>query len=542
MMTNPNIITDFTADPPTPGSRSESRDWRLLHLLNRYRFVLATLLLLLLVFGSRYVPYGHHNPGLALYTCTAWLLFSGVLFIVPHQPALSSRLYLQIAVDIAAITLLIHASGGVSSGLGMLLILPLALTGVIMPGRIAAMFAAIAALALLGEELYAHARHAFAANYFQAGLSGTIFFATALLASLLAQRLRESEQHIKKQSSELADLTQLNEHIIQQMQSGVIVVDASGRIHQMNHAAIAMLQSSTENRPQTVSELIPELAEQLRHGISPDPILLHNRQLLTRLTPLGNGPDGCIIIYLEDSTALAQQVQQMKLASLGRLTASIAHEIRNPIGAISHAGQLLAESPRLNDADQRLGEIIRTHAGRVNTIIENILQLGRGKPANSRPIHLKPWLEAMVSEFREIADKQNITIHTEITPSDMEITFDPDQLHQVIWNLCQNAVYARSDQPEIKLYGNINPDSGTPFLEISDNGPGIKPELEQQIFEPFFTTDAKGTGLGLYIVRELCSANQANIQYRPSASGGACFRINFRVGDSPQRHGGHRDD
>ena len=540
MTTNPGTTTDFVAGLPSPGNRSEPRNWRLLHLLNRYRFILATLLLLLLLFGSRYVPYGHHAPGLALYTCTAWLLFSGALFILPRQPSLNSRLYLQIAADITAITLLIHASGGVSSGLGMLLILPLALTGVIMPGRIAAMFAAIAALALLGEELYAHARNAFTANYFQAGLSGTIFFATALLASLLAQRLRESEQHIKKQSSELADLTQLNEHIIQQMQSGVIVVDASGRIHQMNHAAITMLGRTAENHPATLSELLPELAEQLQHGVSADPILLHSRQLLTRLTPLGNAPDGCIIIYLEESSALEQQVQQMKLASLGRLTASIAHEIRNPIGAISHAGQLLAESPRLNDADQRLGEIIRTHAGRVNTIIENILQLGRGKPANSRTIRLKPWLEAMVSEFREIADKQDITIHTEVTPSDMEITFDPDQLHQVVWNLCQNAVHASTDQPEIKLHGATTPASGTPFLEISDNGPGIKPELEQQIFEPFFTTDAKGTGLGLYIVRELCSANRANIQYRSSASGGACFRINFPAGDSPQRHRGYR--
>ncbi len=525
-MTNPNIITEAVTTRQTA-----SRDWRLLRLLNRYRFIVATLLLLLLIFGNRYVPYGHHNSGLALYACVAWLLFSSALFALPRQPSLNLWLYLQIVVDITAITLLIHASSGVSSGLGMLLILPLALAGIIMPVRIAVMFAAVAALALLGEELYAHARNAFAANYFQAGLSGIIFFATALLASLLAQWLRESELHIEKQSSELADLTQLNEHIIQQMQSGIIVVDASGRVHQMNQAATAMLQISAEKPPQTLSAIAPELAEQIQHWqqyqLLADPVLIHSRQLLTRLTSLGSGRDGCIIIYLEDSAALAQQAQQMKLASLGRLTASIAHEIRNPIGAISHAGQLLAESPRLNDADQRLGEIIRTHAERVNTIIENILQLGRGKPANSRTIHLESWLEAIASEFREMADKQNITIHTEVSPPNMEIGFDPDQLHQVIWNLCQNAVNACRDKPEITLHGAITPDSNIPFLEISDNGPGIELELEQQIFEPFFTTDTRGTGLGLYIVREFCNANQAHIHYRPAVNGSACFHIDF---------------
>ncbi len=527
----PNITIDSTKI--TMPRRSETRNWRLLRLLNRYRLAIALLLLLLLAFGNRYIPYGHHNPELARYACTAWLLFGFAPFVLPRNTSLNRWLYLQIAVDITAITLLIHASGGVSSGLGMLLILPLALTGVILPARIAAMFAAIAALSLLGEELYAHARNAFTANYFQAGLSGAVFFATALLASLLAQRLRESEQHIRRQSSELADLTQLNEHIIQQMQSGIIVVDAHGRIHQMNQAAMAMLQISAEAVPRTLSAITPELARQIKDWQQrqnpSNPVQIHSRQLLARLTPLGSGRDDCIIIYLEDCAALAQQAQQMKLASLGRLTASIAHEIRNPIGAVSHAGQLLAESPRLNDTDQRLGEIIRTHAGRVNTIIENILQLGRGKPANSQTIHLKSWLETAISEFREMADRKNIAIDTKIVHPHMEVSFDPDQLHQVVWNLYQNAVRAceKEAAPKIVLYGAISADNNAPFMEVCDNGSGIAPELEQQIFEPFFTTDAKGTGLGLYIVRELCSANQARIHYRRSSENGACFHIEF---------------
>lgn len=523
-MTTSRSITDPVLAQPAADGRAELRDRRLLRLLNSYRLVIAMLLLLLLTFGSRYVPYGHHNYELALYTCGAWLLFAAAL-LFPHRFSANNLLYLQITVDTAAITLLIHASGGVSSGLGMLLILPLALTGVMVPGRIAAMFAALAALALLGEELYAHASGSFAADYFQAGLSGIVFFATALLASLLARRLRESEQHIARQSDQLADLTQLNEHIIQQMQSGIMVVDASGHIHRMNQAALQMLQVENHAPPPTLSDIIPELAGE-ENTRPDDPLSIREGKLLARVTPLDGSSDSCII-YLEESAALAQQAQQMKLASLGRLTASIAHEIRNPIGAISHAEQLLAESPRLNGTDRRLAEIIRSQAGRVNAIVESILQLGRGRPASSHCISLQTWLERVVSEFRELADNRNSAITTEITPSDMEISFDPDQLQQIVWNLCQNAIRACGEKPEIKLRGATDPYSGAPFLEISDNGPGVGAELEQQIFEPFFTTDSASTGLGLYIVRELCGANRARISYSRAESGGACFRIDF---------------
>jgi len=348
----------------SPGqTHGKPRSWQLLRLLNQYRFTLSSLLLLLLLFGNEYVTYGRYNHQLALYICSLWLLFSGVssFFVLHRKPTVYIQLYIHISVDITAVTMLMYTSGGVLSGLGMLLILPIALGGVIMANRIASLFAAIAALVFLGEELYAHASNAFEVSYFQAGLSGSIFFATALLASLLAQRLQESEQHIEKQSGELADLTLLNEHIIQQMQSGIIVVDASDRIHQMNQSAAIMLDSPAENSPLTLANLSQELVEQLRswrqHSSPAEPGLINNKRLNVRLTSLGSKIDGHTIIYLEDSATLAQQAQQMKLASLGRLTASIAHEIRNPIGAIAHAGQLLAESPRLNSADQRLNEI-----------------------------------------------------------------------------------------------------------------------------------------------------------------------------------------
>ncbi len=527
MTTNPATITELGAERdsvrPLPGAPVP----RLQSLLDRYRAGLATLLLLLLLLGTDYIPYGHHNPQLALFVTACWLLFGAFRPLLRHQPPLP----LQLALDITLVTPLIHTSGGVSSGLGMLLILPLALAGVLLPARIATLFAALAALALLGEELHAHLSDRFTPNYFQAGLSGTVYFATALLAAFLAQRLRESERHIEEQSSELAGLTQLNAHIIEQMQAGIVVADGEGRVHRMNRAAAKALHVDSQGFPPTLAELSPELvpavARWQEQGRPTEPTVIHDGRLTLRLVPLQGGRTGCFILHLEESAALAQQAQQMKLAALGRLTASIAHEIRNPIGAISHAAQLLGESPRLNGTDRRLTEIICNQTERVNTIIENVLQLGRGRPADIRSLQLKPWLKGMVAELLETGGNEVVAIQVEVTPPQLTIRFDPLHLHQIVWNLYRNARNAAGDRLKLQLQAAVAAETGTPYLLVSDNGPGIEPGLEEQIFEPFFTTGAKHTGLGLYIVRELCSANRARIHLLPGRSGGACFRIDF---------------
>jgi len=320
MTTNPGIITESGTEPLSVRRWREPSDQRLQGLLDRYRLTLATFLLGLLLLDT--------------------------------EPSLT----LQLAVDITLVTLLIHTSGGVSSGLGMLLILPLALAGVMLPARIATLFAALAALALLGEELHAHLADLFAPNYFQAGLSGAIYFATALLAAFLAQRLRESERHIEEQSSELAGLTELNAHIIEQMRSGIVVADGTGRLQRMNQAAARALRIDPQNPPATLTELSQELAEAVErwqgHGHPTEPVAIHDGRLSIRLIPLMGMRKGGFILHLEENAALAQQAQQMKLAALGRLTASIAHEIRNPLGAIGHATQLLRESSRLDGTER----------------------------------------------------------------------------------------------------------------------------------------------------------------------------------------------
>jgi two-component system sensor histidine kinase PilS (NtrC family) len=252
--------------------------------------------------------------------------------------------------------------------------------------------------------------------------------------------------------------------------------------------------------------------------------------ILPQFTRLGTADGIGALIFLEDTTVMAQQAQQMKLASLGRLTASIAHEIRNPLGAISHAAQLLKESSELDSEDQRLMTIIRNHTLRVNTVVENVLQLSRPASALPQTIALNDWLGHFTNEFVHSGNCKPDQLAIAINPRDLNIFMDPSQLHQVVWNLCQNAMHHGNREGKavkIQIIGSRSGRNHAAYLDIIDNGPGIDPTMTSEIFEPFFTTNSSGTGLGLYIAREICESNQARLTYQPHNGGGSCFRISF---------------
>jgi two-component system sensor histidine kinase PilS (NtrC family) len=227
---------------------------------------------------------------------------------------------------------------------------------------------------------------------------------------------------------------------------------------------------------------------------------------------------------------MSKRAQQIKLASLGRLTASIAHEIRNPLGAIGHATQLLDESEALDDSDRRLITIIGNHTRRVNTVVENVLQLSRPGTSLPQKINLHAWLKGFVDEFGHSGNCQPGQIRFSVEPDDLDVHCDPSLLHQAVWNLCQNAARHGAGESTallIRLVGTRLTSSERPCLDIIDNGAGIEPELADKIFEPFFTTKSSGTGLGLYIAREICESNQSQLDYFPTTEGGSCFRITF---------------
>lgn len=494
--------------------------------LNLYRVVVAGLFFVLVVTGEDLRLLGLHAPDLFYWTTVGYLLFGVISSFTIHfkQPMPLLQLYGQLLVDIVAITLLVYASGGARSGLGGLLFVPVAAGSLLAPRRSAILFAAVATLAVLGAEVYAQLTGIIPAGaYTQAGILGMILFTTAVLGFLVAHRARESEALAAQRGVDLANLAQLNDYIIQHLQTGIIAVDADGRVRMLNATAASFLGvTERQERRRHLHELSPALQrclERWQEHPWDDPPSLPGAEPGTVLIPhfnrIGEGRGAGVLVFLEDSRMVAERMQSMKLAALGRLTASIAHEIRNPLSAVSHAGQLLGEAERLGGEEQRLTEIIRTHTGRVNTIIENVLQLSRRQQTRPEMLKLGPWLDGFIEELGGEVVRE--------CQSDLTVRMDPSHLQQVLSNLCDNA---RRHGGGIELRAGTLP-GGRAYLDVLDSGPGVAPEFVEHIFEPFYSASAKGTGLGLFIARELCECNQARLSYLPRDEGGSRFRISF---------------
>lgn len=505
-----------------------------------YRLLIVSLLLVAATTGMGPSFLGQPHPNLFLIVGLIYGV-AAIAFIFAAAAQVGEfyfQVLLQLEVDIGAITLLMHASGGVPSGLGMLLVVVIAAGGILTLGRTASALAALAALAVLSEHSFSFLSHGFGGNsYTQAGLLGATFFATALLAQVLAARIRESEALAAQRGLDLANMDQLNEYIIQRLQAGVLVVTSDGTIRLINQAGRELLGLNHGGIGHLLTRVAPPLAERLacwqkEPGLYQPKVIrlaLDRPEVQSKFISLGT-PYGTLI-FLEDSSAMARQAQQLKLASLGRLTASIAHEIRNPLGAISHAAQLLSEFSTLSASEQRLLEIILTHCGRVNNIIKNVLQLSHREHSHLEALVLKPWLLHFLEEFCRTKEINRDEVALQVNPGQIQVYINSSQLYQIVWNLCDNAwrhSQGSGHLPYFQIVVGIQESTHQVFLEVIDSGPGIPEKIAEQIFEPFFST--QGTGLGLYLARELSERNGANLEYYPAPKGGSCFRICFTAG------------
>ncbi len=321
------------------------------------------------------------------------------------------------------------------------------------------------------------------------------------------------------------------------------MVDEDDRIRLLNEPAAGILGSSSAWPGALLGECSPRLLYLLsgwrQHGGAQEggsfTAADGARLIHPHFASLGSARTGPVLIFLEDTSLIAEKVQQSKLAALGRLSASIAHEIRTPIGAMSHAGQLLAESPHILETDRRLTHIIRGNAERVSRIVENVLELSRRSTRRAQRIDLPEWIEEFRAEFCDTnqisTNDLRIAASSDEDDEGLDISVDPTQLHQVLWNLCQNALThgrtegAAKQAVEIR-YGRLA-GSGRPYVEVVDHGPGIAAEDTERVFEPFFTKAVRGTGLGLFLARELAESNGAALIHESPASGGALFRLVF---------------
>ena len=508
--------------------------WSLLKVFFIYRFVLSSLFIIL--FYSSFGPslLGFHDAQIYTYSSLCyWFLslLSGV-FIFWRILNYTSQAQLIIFTDIIFITLIMHASGGISSGIGMLLAVSIAAGGLLVGGRCALLFAALASLSILTEQLYAIRAHAFANTSFTyAGMLGASFFTIAYLSYVLAKRAEQSELLASRHQQTISNLEELNQYIIQHLQSGIIISNSQQQIRMCNEAALHILKSSNDTtQPLHLSEISTQLSKGFLIWLddeSQDIAVIRlpdHSEVHIRFSLLKTQQETFHMIIMEDISLYNQRLQQSKLASLGRLTASIAHEIRNPLGAISHAGQLLSEEPELSPEDQRLTEIIQSHCLRVNKIIEDVLQLSRRHPSNKEKINLTQWIHSYLQNFILASGCPADSFKIEIKEKNLWIYMDVGHLKQILDNLCSNAL----------KYGNITTDKiiielslidSSPYIRIVDNGSKIDTETASHLFEPFFTTSPTGTGLGLYISRELAELNQAKLSYTMTGDNKSNFML-----------------
>ncbi len=518
-----------------PGNVSATL-WRALQYFNLYRFLIALLFVMLNWMG--WLPYllEGYQPLLFSVMVHIYLILSLVIAFFIRSQIFPYRLQVtvDVLIDIVVISLMMYASSGVSSGFGVLLVISVLGGSILCAGRIAILFAASATLMVLAQEVYADFyEHVAPPNYTHAGFLGLTFFATAFLGRFLATRVRESAVLLERRAADIENLSLLNEYIVQRLQAGLVVLDDSYRIVLLNEAARSLLGISGDYRGRHLEESSPQLFEYLsnwtqKKGVSIVmlPAVSGNAGMRASFTSLYPETGFGVMIMLEDVAQVRQQAQNLKVASLGRLAASIAHEVRNPLGAIGHAGQILSESKVLVDGDRRLVDIIVGHTKRVNGIIENMMHISRRKAAISENIKLDQWMHHFIAEF--IAQKNLEEADIRVRPSaKVSVHMDASQLHEVVSNLSENALEYSRGQPLLDYQWGIDKTLGKPYLEVIDHGEGIAPDIVPQLFEPFFTTSANGSGLGLYIARELCEANQASLALNKNTPEGCFFRIHF---------------
>lgn len=504
--------------------------WKSLRYFNLYRFILAALLFV----ASVGMPTGNsiflvELSWLHILATALYLLVTGLSVMVLHRfrHHFHLQLSLQTLFDIAVFTALMYAGGGLRSGFGALLLVSLAGAGLVGQGRLVLFYAATATLAVLFSEAY----HALGGDFegggfFQAGLLSAGFFATAISARLLARRVLANEELARQRGVALDNQRRIGQRIIEEMQDGVLVVTPTGNVRQHNPRAEALfgLGELAAGASSSLIEYSPELAADFRAwqeggAVEPAPFRVAASGLTLRARFVPTDSSDCdVLVFLEDMGRVRQHAQQLKLAALGRLTANIAHEIRNPLSAISHAGELLLEERRGVTQD-RLLSIVRDNTLRLERIVRDVLELGRRDRVHYETIDLSSFLAGFLDEFvvKERIDPALVVRELE---EGSEICFDRSHLHQVLWNLLGNALrHCRREHGSIRVQ--IGHDNGGALeLDIIDDGDGIPAELREHIFEPFFTTHSRGTGLGLFIARELCEANGARLELLENMPGG----------------------
>lgn len=514
-----------------PGGTYPESFWRSLKHLNDFRLFLSAFFFILALFTERLHLISTNQ---IRWFVLVSLLYGLVCLAFVHLRrrrsfAFERQLSLQLLTDITVITLLMHLGGGIETGLGLVLIVPMAAAGMYSETRSMLTATAVAAIAVLLEQTVQDwGQTGLVQGYARAALLAAGFFTVAGLSHFLAKGTLAATRLAGERAEEVASLERVNARVIQDLPYGVVVVDAVGRLLQANQQAEKVLGCRMPERGELKTCLpeVDDLWQVWRQGGSAPTRVIESaadgRRLRVRLSELDAERQTGAVIIIEDMTELEQQAVNMKLAALGRLTANLAHEIRNPLSAINHAGQLLQEELAKDPYTGKLTRIIEDNVKRLNWLVEDVLTLNRRDRVSPEDVDLAVFLAEFLHHFQaaEHVAEGVIRLDTAQMPA---ICFDRMHLHQILWNLCRNACrYCSGREGSVQITADAEGDRV--YLDIYNDGPVVSPEIQMRLFEPFYTTEASGTGLGLFIARELAEANDGQLRSL-SQTAGALFRL-----------------
>lgn len=466
-------------------------------------------------------------------TAIAYLIVACALFLLANKPRWTPRQLLAagVALDLPAFAVLLHELPGFSNGVSLLMLFNVGACALLMRLGWSLILGALAALIQIGEVVVSVLTQVEPRTLPEAVMFSVSYLLTATFTNVLGRQLSQTEVLAQQRGVQVDSLARVNEMIIRRMRTGLIAVDSGNAIRLFNESAWYLLGNPAPER-KALADVAPELSRRLwfwRHQQKLDttPLTLapDTPAVIPRFTSLG-GVHDLTLIFLDDTSLLSRRAEELTLTTLGRLAASIAHEIRNPLAAISHAGQLLRESVIEPETDHRLVEIINSQCQRMDGIVQNVLGLARRERSQPETLELVAWSHHFLADFHRSQPDERDELKISAPRGAVRAMMDPQHLQQVVTVLVQNALtYGRMPGEAARVTLVIHREGdGEPMLDVVDRGPGIAAAAAARLFEPFYTTSEHGTGLGLYIARQLCEANQASLSYVPLPGGGSCFR------------------
>ena len=518
------------ATPTTQTSTS-----KLLDFYGLYRLAAVATLLGLFLFQQNASVFGQRSPELFFHTTVSFGVFALIFLRYWHTiptNGLKHALFASFLVDTVYLVIALHTSAAAGiTALGLMCVITVATSTMVLGNPLALVIASLFVLGLLTDNLVSQSKN----NLIGIDLSNSGWFSaflmlTAIVVDRFARHLRLVELEAAKTSRESALAKQLNELILQQLKTGVVLLHGDEVIAFNREAQLIFKPLQTNDLPCQLPQKFHQ--QYMLWQANPEqplpPLTTHHdhQQLQLQFKTVASGEERYTMLFLENAQKANQRAQQLKLASLGRLTASIAHEIRNPLAAIKHAAELIKET-NTNTEEAILLAIIDQHTVRMNDIVENIQSLTRQQPFVPQAIDLSDFLMSFAKQFNE---QQAGLIKVVIDTPSPTVTFEPSQLLQVLDNLCQNAArytVRQDDSHGIVLHAQFVERLNRVALAVIDYGEPIAEQTAEHLFEPFFTTEHHGTGLGLYLSRELCLLNKASLEYRHGGRRRKSFSILF---------------